>query len=147
LIANSIKISSLFSFSLKVNTFDTYNNLLPGSTVTLLWQNWTKIQTTTSNEEGYALFQVSSKGEYRVNVEHKGIVGGFNIVVETPFTNFNANLDIIGFFLGIPITVVMVKIVIMLMAALAIIYLFKILSSSGNRSFRKIEKEKVSLHA
>jgi len=143
---NSINISSLFSYSLKVNTFDIYDILLPGSTVTLFWQNGTKIQTTTSNEEGYALFQVSSKGEYRVNVEHKGIVGGFNIVVETPFTNFNANLDIIGFFLGIPITVVMVKIVIMLMAALAIIYLFKILSSSGNRSFRKIEKEKVSLH-
>ncbi len=122
---NSIILSSQFGYSLSANIVDVYNDALSSSTVTLYWPNGTKIQTKESNEEGYIIFQLPSKGKYYLRVEHKGVTSNLTVDIETANTNLDVELEIIGFLLGIPLTQGMLDIVILLVTILSIIYVFR----------------------
>ena len=122
---NPITVSSIFSCSLTVNTVDHYNDALPNSVVTIYWPNGTQIQAQISNVEGYAHLRHLAKGAYNIRVEHKGGIYETSVKLETAATSLTAKLEIVGFFFGIPITKGEVDIALILMTALAAIYVFR----------------------
>jgi len=122
---NPITVSSIFSCSLTVRTTDYYNAALPDSVVTISWPNGTEIQVQRSDGEGYAHLSHLSKGAYNMRVEHRGVIYETWVKLETATTSLMAKLEIVGFFFATPITKAEVDIALILLTALAAIYVFR----------------------